>query len=275
MSKVTPQMVKELRERTGVGMGKCKQALDEVSGDMEKAIDFLRKAGAASAVKKEGRETNEGIIGFAENDTGIAVVEVNAETDFVIQNEKFKAFVQALAEQALKEKAPSLESFLKSSHKGQTVEELRIELVQSMGENLQIRRVHFMKKKPGASYGLYSHMGGKIVTAVELSSSTAAGAVAREIAMHAAAEAPEYLSPAEVPQELKMREEEIAREQVKGRPENIMGKIVEGKMNAFYDQVCLPRQKFVKDSSLTVAQYIEKEAKGATLTAFIRWQMGV
>lgn len=275
MSNVTPQMVKELRDRTGVGMGKCKEALDAVAGDMEKAIDFLRKAGAASAVKKEGRETNEGIIGFAENETGIAVVEVNAETDFVIQNEKFKAFVQALAEQALKEKTSSLESFLKSSYKGQTVEELRIELVQSMGENLQVRRVHFMKKNPGASYGLYSHMGGKIVTAVELSSSATASAVAREVAMHAAAEAPEYLSIEEVPQELKMREEEIAREQVKGRPENIMGKIVEGKMNAFYDQVCLPRQKFVKDPSLTVAQYIEKEAKGATLTAFIRWQMGV
>lgn len=275
MSSVTPQMVKELRDRTGVGMGKCKEALDAVAGDMEKAIDFLRKAGAASAVKKEGRETNEGIIGFSENETGIAVVEVNAETDFVIQNEKFKAFVQVLAEQALKEKTSSLESFLKSSYKGQTVEELRIELVQSMGENLQIRRVHFMKKNAGASYGLYSHMGGKIVTAVELSSSATASAVAREVAMHAAAEAPEYLSIEEVPQELKMREEEIAREQVKGRPENIMGKIVEGKMNAFYDQVCLPRQKFVKDPSLTVAQYIEKEAKGATLTAFIRWQMGV
>ncbi|MBP9841927.1 MAG: elongation factor Ts [Simkaniaceae bacterium] len=268
-------MVKELRERTGVGMAKCKEALDQVGGDMEKAIDFLRKAGAASAVKKEGRETNEGTIGVLEDATGIALVEVNAETDFVIQNEKFKNFVNELAAQALQEKTSSLETFLASKRNGQTIDEIRIELVQSMGENLKVRRVHFMKKQAGASYGLYSHMGGKIVTAVELSGVATAGTVAREVAMHAAAEAPEYLSPDEVPQELKAREEEIAREQVKGRPENIMSKIVEGKMNAFYDQVCLPRQKFVKDPSLTVAQFIEKSAKGATLTAFIRWQMGV
>jgi elongation factor Ts len=275
VSNVTPQMVKELRERTGVGMAKCKQALDEVGGDMENAIDFLRKAGAASAVKKEGRETNEGVVGAAEDETGIALVEVNAETDFVIQNAKFKAFVQQLVAQALKEKTSSLETFLQSKCNGQTVDEIRIELVQSMGENLQIRRVHFMKKQAGASYGLYSHMGGKIVTAVELSGSTTAANVAREVAMHAAAEAPEFLTPEEVPQELKAREEDIAREQVKGRPENMMAKIVEGKMNAFYDQVCLPRQKFIKDPSLTVAKYVEKEAKGASLTAFIRWQMGV
>lgn len=275
MSKVTPAMVKELRERTGVGMAKCKQALDENNGDIEQAIDFLRKAGAASAVKKESRETNEGVIGFAENADRLVLVEVNAETDFVTQNEKFQNFVKEACQAALANGADSIEALANAkTQDGRTFEEVRIELVQTMGENMQIKRVLSLPKAKDASYGIYSHMGGKILTVVELSKAPGREDLARDIAMHVAAEAPEYLNPEDIPTDILEREKDIAREQVKGKPDNIVEKILDGKMRAFYDQVCLPRQKFVKDSSVSVEAHVAKEAKDAKISKFIRWQMG-
>ena len=142
MSKITPDLVKELRERTGVGMGKCKEALEKVGGDLEKAIDFLRKAGMASAVKKEGRETREGLIGTAETKDAIALVEVNSETDFVTQNEKFKQFVHDIALEAAEGHAKSLESFLAKKCKKDptlTIDQYRALIIQSLGENIQIQ----------------------------------------------------------------------------------------------------------------------------------------
>ena len=280
MSNITASMVQELRKRTGVGMTKCKEALVESGGDMEAAIDFLRKAGAASAVKKSARETNEGAIGFVENEAGIALVEVNAETDFVTQNDLFKEYLTDVCNEALHSKQNDVAAFLEQQHsnKGETIEEGRIALVQAIGENIQIKRVAFMPKQQSHSYGIYSHMGGKIVVAVELAGSDSCDTLARDVAMHAAAEGPEYLRPEDVPSETIERERAIAQEQVKNKPANIIDKIVDGKLGAFYDQVCLPRQKFVKDPSVTVAQYVESEGKekGATLTisAFIRWQVG-
>ncbi|MCH9614692.1 MAG: Elongation factor Ts [Chlamydiia bacterium] len=275
MSKITPAMVKELRERTGVGMAKCKKALDENNGDVEQAIDFLRKAGAASAVKKESRETNEGVIGFAENSDKLVLVEVNAETDFVTQNEKFKNFVKEACDVALENGAENVDALSQAKAKdGRTFEEVRVELVQTMGENMQFKRVQCLPKAQDASYGVYSHMGGKILTVVELSGAKGREDLARDVAMHVAAEAPEYLSPEDIPAEMLEREKDIAREQVKGKPDNIIEKILDGKMRAFYDQVCLPRQKFVKDSSMTVEAFVAKEANGAKISKFIRWQMG-
>ena len=144
---ITSDMIKKLRERTGVGMSKFKQALDNASGDMEKAIDILRKEGAASAVKKSGRDTNEGLIGAKETPSAIALVEVNAETDFVVKNEKFIAFVELLVQDALEKKSTSLEAFLGQTSKGgQTHEEMRVELVQTIGENVQIKRMNVLQK---------------------------------------------------------------------------------------------------------------------------------
>lgn len=280
-TKVTPDMVKQLRERTGVGMGKCKEALDQAGGDMEKAIDILRKAGMASAVKKEGRETKEGMIATAETHDAIALVEINAETDFVVQNDKFKLFVHEIAKQAADTKAASLEALLvQHSHQDKTltVDQYRAIVMQSIGENIKIKRVEVFMKGPSKSLGIYSHMNGKIVTLVEIEGASGHEHLAREIAMHVAAESPEYLKPEEVPASVKAREEEIARSQVVGKPPQIVDKIVEGKMKAFYDQVCLLGQKFVKDTSITIADLVANEAKKSgkplALKWFLRWKVG-
>ncbi len=281
MSKVTAEMVKELRERTGVSMGKCKEALDIAGGDMEKAIDHLRKTGMASAVKKEGRETNEGMIGVAEGPHAVALVEVNAETDFVTQNEKFKQFVQEIAQQAADTKPASLDALLAEKYRKDpsiTVDQHRALVMQSLGENIKVKRLTILPKTGDSSFGLYSHMGGKIVTLVELLGGPGQEAFGRDIAMHVAAEAPEFLNPEEVSAEVKAREEDIARSQMQGKPANIIEKIIEGKMRDFYKQVCLNNQMYVRDNAVSIAQLVEKEGKRLgkplSIRRFLRWQVG-
>jgi elongation factor Ts len=278
---ITAEMVKELRHRTGIGIGKCKEALSEAKGDMELAIANLRKAGLASAVKKAGRETNEGIVAAAKEGDTIAVVEVNAETDFVVKNERFQEFAQEIAQEAAKSHPETVEAFCAQSYSkdpSQTIEQMRAELVQGLGENIQIRRVHLVDGSGESSVGVYSHMGGKILCVCQLSGAKGEEELAREIAMHIAAEAPDYLNPEEIPEEERKKEEEIAREQVKGKPENIMDKIVAGKLRAWYDQVCLLNQKFVKDPDMTIEKLVEKRGKEAgkplAVKAFLRWQVG-
>ena len=279
--KVTAEMIKELRERTNVAMGKCKEALDQAGGDMEKAIDILRKAGIASAVKKEGRETNEGCIGYAENPSTVALIEANAETDFVTQNEKFKTFLKDLCMEAAETKPASLEAFMNQplrKDKGTTVDQYRAQVMQTLGENIRVRRLKTMPKANDISIGIYSHMGGKIVCVVELTGGSGNEALARDIAMHAAAESPDYVRPEEIPGDVKAREEEVAKGQIKGKPANIIEKIVEGKIKAFYDQVCLLNQKYVKDTDITVAQLLEQESKhlgkNLGIRSFLRWKVG-
>lgn len=281
MVNITPIMIKELRERTGVGMGKCKEALEEAKGDIELAIANLRKAGMASAVKKEGRETKEGMIGIAETDQNIAVVEVNAETDFVVRNERFKQFLDSIAKEAVQANPPSLDAFLQQKYSKEpelTIDQYRATIVQTIGENIQVRRILILKKSPNCSIGIYSHLGGKIVTAVEITGSNQEESLAKDIAMHIAAAAPEYLSPEKVPQEIINSEKEIARSQIQGKPANIIDKIVEGKINAFYDATTLVRQKYIKDDSLTIGDLVNKRAKESgkalVVTNFIRWSVG-
>ncbi|MBI2742775.1 MAG: elongation factor Ts [Chlamydiales bacterium] len=279
--KVTAEKVKELRERTGVGMGKCKEALEQVGGDMERAIDFLRKAGMASAVKKEGRETKEGLVGYAEGKTAFSLVEMNAETDFVTQNEKFKEFLKEVCSDAAETKPASLEAFLAQKNRKDssiTNDEQRAIVMQSLGENIRVKRLTIIPKSPDLSIGFYSHMGGKIVCVVELQGGAGQEALARDIAMHIAAESPDYLAPQDVPSDVKSREEEVARGQVQGKPANIVDKIVEGKLKAFYDMSCLVCQKYVKDNSITITQLLENESKRLgkklAIKRFLRWQVG-
>lgn len=281
MATITPAMIKELRERTGVGMGKCKEALEEAKGDMELAIANLRKAGMATAVKKEGRETKEGMIGVAEKGAIVAIVEANAETDFVVKNERFKEFLNNIAEEVAKTNPPSLEAFLQqkfSKEPGLTIDQYRATVVQTIGENIQIRRILTLKKSADRSFGIYSHLGGKIVTVVEVTGSDSEEALAKEIAMHTAAAAPEYLSPEKVPLEIINNEKDIARAQIQGKPANIVDKIVEGKVNAYYDTNCLVRQKYIKDDSVTIAEFVNKRAKDTgkplVVANFIRWTVG-
>lgn len=278
---VTPAMIKELRERTGVGMGKCKEALEEANGDMELAIANLRKAGFASAVKKEGRTTNEGMIGTSENAKTVAVVEVNSETDFVAKNDRFKKFVEDIASEIAASQPSSVESFLgqKYSKDGSiTIDQYRATVIQTIGENIQIKRLLLVTKSPSKSIGIYSHLGGKVVTLVEIEGSNSEEALAKDIAMHVAAAHPEFLSPEKVPAEQISQEKEIAKSQIKGKPENIIDKIVEGKLNAYYDAVCLIRQKYIKDDSKSIQQIVEEHAKKIgkplKLANFIRWSIG-
>lgn len=278
---VTPAMIKELRDRTGVGMGKCKEALEHAHGDMELAIANLRKAGIATAVKKEGRATNEGMIGSLDNGKVIAIVEVNAETDFVVKNDLFQSFLKNVLEEVVATKPVSLESFLQQKYSKDpalTIDQYRATVVQKIGENIQIRRLKVIAKSGDKSFGVYTHLGGKILTLVEITGSHDQDALAKDIAMHVAAASPEFLSPEKVPSEVVAHEKEIARGQVKGKPENIIDKIVEGKLNAFYDGVCLVRQKFIKNDSLSIADLVGHRAKETgkplVVTDFIRWNVG-
>jgi elongation factor Ts len=278
---VTAAMIKELRERTGVGMGKCKEALEEAKGDMELAIANLRKAGIAGAVKKEGRTTNEGMITSAENNKTVAVVEVNSETDFVAKNDRFKTFLSDIATEIAATNPSSLEDFLNqkySKDQSITIDQYRATVIQAIGENIQIRRMITMAKNPSKSIGVYSHLGGKMVTVVEIEGSDSEESLAKDIAMHVAAAQPEYLSPETVPADMINNEKEIAKGQIKGKPDNIVDKIVEGKLNAYYDAVCLVRQKFIRDDSKSIQQLVEERAKqiGKPLKVsnFIRWSIG-
>lgn len=278
---ITAAMIKDLRERTGVGIDKCKKALEESNGDMEAAISNLRKAGFASAVKKEGREAKEGMIAVAENGKNIAIVEVNAETDFVVKNDLFGRFLQSIAQEVADTAPASLEKFLSqkySKDSALTIDQYRATIVQAIGENIQIRRFMVIPKTTDKSVGVYSHLGGKIVTIAEITGSASESALAKDIAMHIAAASPDYLSPDQVPATIIDSEKEIAKSQMKGKPANIIDKILEGKVNAFYDAVCLVRQKYIKDDSLTIQDLVSKRSKEIgkplTLSQFSRWVVG-
>lgn len=280
---ITVKMLQELRDRTGVGMSKCKAALVRASGNIDSAIEILRKEGMTSAVKKEGREAKEGFIGVKEKNDWIALVEVNAETDFVSKNEAFTVFVDDLSEQlALLEKPISLDAFFKQKFMADsavTVDEFRNLMVQKFGENIKIKRIELIKKQKNHSYGIYSHMGGKIVTIVALSGSEGEGELARSVAMHVAAEAPDYLKPVDVPKDIIAKEEEIAKSQIKNKPEHIIEKIIQGKIKAFYDQICLNNQKYIKEPTSTVDNFIKaagiKNGEELAISSFWYWKVGV
>jgi elongation factor Ts len=280
-SLITAGMIKELRERTGVGMGKCKEALEEAKGNMDLAISNLRKAGMATAVKKEGRTANEGMIGTAESSSTIVVVEVNAETDFVVKNDRFKAFLESISKEILDTKPVSVEAFLQQKYSKDaslTIDQYRATVIQAIGENILIRRILLLEKSPNKSIGVYSHLGGKIVTVVEITGSNKEESLAKDIAMHVAAASPEYLSPEKVPSDVLNNEKEIVKGQIKGKPENIIDKIVEGKIKAFYDASCLICQKYIRDDSLSILELVQNRAKetgtSLTVTSFFRWVVG-
>lgn len=275
------ELVKELHERSGVGIAKCKEALDNSNFDIEKAVEYLRKTGLATAVKKESREAKEGIVISAETATVVAIMEVSAETDFVTKNARFREFANNVCQEAAKTSPKSVESFLEqpySKEPGMTINEYRAGFVQSLGENIQIKRLNILPKHSNCSIGIYSHMDGKILSFVEIEGSTDVASLARDIAMHAAAEAPEYISIADVPNDIKAKEEEIARSQIKGKPEPVIAKILEGKMAAFYNRVCLDHQNYIKDDTITISELLKREEKRVGthlhIKTYLRWKAG-
>ena len=235
----------------------------------------------ASAVKKQAREANEGIIGWNETPAHVALVEVNCETDFVVQNHRFQQFVAELAKDAAETSPKSLEVFLKqkfSQDSELTIDEYRATLVQTIGENIQLKRMLVLAKDQKHSVGVYSHLEGKNLVVVEIEGSGTESELAKEIAMHAAAANPQYLSPEAVPADVLAQEQDIIRSQAQGKPEHAIQKVLEGKLRSFYETVCLTKQPFIRDDSVTIEQLVANRAKegGKPLAVkrFIRWKVG-
>ena len=276
----TAQDVKELREKTGCGMMDCKKALSETNGDMDKAIDFLREKGLATAAKKSGRIASEGIVkAYLTDDKKIGVlVEVNSETDFVAKNDEFQSFVEDVAKIVV-EKAPEDVEALKALPYGTegTVGDALTALIAKIGENMNIRRFARIE----GNVCSYTHGGGRIGVLVEAEGSLAdenCYEAARDAAMQIAAINPLYLSSEVVPAEDLEKEKNIIMAQIKEDPKNankpdaIIEKMVGGKTNKFYEQNCLLQQEFVKDNDFKVGKYLE--GKGVKLINFVRFEKG-
>lgn len=292
MANITAAMVKELREMTSAGMMDCKKALSETDGNMDEAVEFLRKNGQAKAEKKAGRIAAEGICRIAsKGDTVAAVVEVNSETDFVSKNEEFQKFVEAVAEQAVNSDAAELDAFLAESWNGdtaKTVKDALIDKVAVIGENLNIRRFEKVTAENGFVV-FYVHGGGRIGVIVEAASDVVNDTVKEamnNIAMQVAALSPKYVSTDEVSEEYKEYEKEIIKAQVEadpkmaGKPEKVIEGAVIGRLNKQLKEVCLQEQVYVKaeDGKQTVAQYVVQVGKeaGANLSIkrFVRFETG-
>ncbi len=272
---ITASMVKDLRARTGVGMMDCKKALTETSGDIDAAVELLRKKGAASADKKAGRIATEGqvVMVCAEDGCRGVVVEVNSETDFVSKGDDFTGFVQKLAQCILQHQPEGLESLfsLQIEDGGATVEETRRLLIGKVGENIQVRRFSVLRAESGARISGYQH-GSRIGVLVACKGGR--NDLGRDLAMHVAASRPGYLDETAIPETVLDKEKEIYRAQVlgSGKPEVIIDKILIGKMRKFVNEVTLLGQAYVKDTDLTVRQLLDREQ--AQAIAFVRYEQG-
>jgi elongation factor Ts len=268
---VTAAMVKELRERTGAGMMECKKALVETNGDMDNAIEFLRKSGLAQADKKASRVAAEGKIALAMADGGkqAVMVEVNCETDFVAKDESFIAFADAVANNMLNDSPADVDALMATNIGSQSVEEARQVLISKIGENIQVRR--FVRVATQGTLGAYVH-GGKIGVLVDISGGDEE--LARDLAMHVAALNPEYISANDVPAELMASEKDIliAQAEDSGKPPEIIVKMVEGRLRKHLSGITLLGQPFVKDGDITVAKLLEQ--KSASVNGFDRLAVG-
>lgn len=273
MAKITAQLVKELREKTGAGMMDCKKALQETDGNIEEAIQYLREKGIASAGKKADRIATEGLIEIAVDGNDAAIVEINAETDFVARNEQFQNLVKKIAEHIVKTKPANLEELNASELDGQSVEEVMKSAIATIGENMNIRRFEVLTKPENGAFGEYIHMGGTIGVLSVIEGSTDE-AIAKDVSMHAAALNPQYVKQDEVPQEELDKEREVLRNQAleEGKPENIVDKMVEGRMRKFLEEIVIGSQPFVKDSDKTVDQFLKEN--NAELVTFVRFGLG-
>lgn len=261
--------IKQLREMTGAGMVDCKKALDEAGGDLEKAVEILRKKGIAKAAKRTDRETNEGIIIVGTNDeaTEAYMVEVNSETDFVSRNEKFQEFGKNVLDIIKTNKPSSLEELLALPYESASVQETLETLSGVIGEKLAIKRLAIVS---GESVAAYSHLGGRMGVLVSLDQA-AKSDLAMDIAMQVAAANPKYLVPAEVSTEELDKEKEIARELLlkEGKPAEMVDKILEGKMGKYYSEVCLTEQEYIKDDKKKVKDILG----GVSITKFVRFSL--
>ncbi|MGD6897568.1 translation elongation factor Ts [Bacillus infantis] len=271
---ITAQLVKELREKTGAGMMDCKKALQETDGDMEKAIDFLREKGIAKAAKKSDRIAAEGTTYILAQGNEAVILEVNSETDFVAKNEGFQVLVKELAEHLLKNKPASAEEAASQTmENGATVEAHINAAIAKIGEKLSLRRFEVKSKTHSDAFGAYLHMGGRIGVLTVLEGSTDEQA-AKDVAMHIAALNPKYVSRDEVSAEEVERERQVLTQQAlnEGKPENIVAKMVEGRLSKYFEDVCVLDQAFVKNPDQKVRDFVK--STGGTLSEFVRYEVG-
>ena len=270
---ITAALVKELRERTGAGMMDCKKALVETKADLEAAIDLMRASGAAKAAKKAGRVASEGLVNvtISDDNKNAVILEVNSETDFVTKGQSFVGFVNALGKLALKNKPESVETFLTQKlESGETVDEARESIIAKIGENVSIRRLQNVSAENGV-LGSYKH-GDRIAVLVVLSGKDSH--LAKDIAMHIAASRPECITEEQLSNELLEREKTIFIEQAKesGKPDNIIEKMIVGKMKKFVKEVTLYGQAFIKDPDTSVGKLVK--SKNAKVESFVRFEVG-
>ena len=269
MAQITAGLVKELREITGAGMMDCKKALVECEGDKDKAIDYLREKGIAKAAKKAGRIASEGVVAAASDGSTACIVEVNSETDFVAKNENFQNLVKKIAEHIVATKPADMDALNASELDGKTVAEVMTEAVASIGEKLSLRRFEVYTSEDG-KLATYIHMGGKIGVIVELSGGE--DELGKDVAMQIAAAKPQCISRADVDTDALAHEREVLRKQAleEGKPEKIVEKMVDGRINKYYKEVCLVEQEFVKDSDKTIKDILG----GVEVRRFARFEMG-
>ncbi|PNK60206.1 translation elongation factor Ts [Psychrobacter sp. FDAARGOS_221] len=269
MSKISAKLVKELRDRTGLGMMECKKALEETGGDVEQAIDNLRKSGQAKAAKKAGNIAADGAIVIAQEGNKAILLEVNCQTDFVAKDENFTAFADKVAELALaNNKTEAADISALDYGNGQTVEEARVALVQKIGENIQVRRAKIVEGDNLASYRHGLRIG--VVVSTEGGNEESG----KSLAMHIAAFNPVAVNDTDVPADLLAREKEIAEAKAResGKPDNIIEKMIEGGLRKYLDEVVLVRQAYVMDNDKKVGDVLK--ADGVTVKEFVRFEVG-
>ena len=269
---ISASMVKELRESSGAGMLDCKKALEATNGNMEEAINWLREKGISKAAKKASRIAAEGLAFAKIMDNKAVIVEVNSETDFVAKNEEFKNLVNEIANVVLENNPTSVEEALEVEQNGKKLADIISEKIATIGEKLSFRRFEILEKESNQIFGTYSHMGGKIVTVVIIDGQDAE--LAKDIAMQAAAMKPLYLNRDEVPSDRVEKEREVLTEQAEneGLDKNKLPMIVNGRLNKFFEEVCLVDQSFIKENKMKVSKYVE--SKNSKIVKFVRYEVG-
>ena len=269
---ISASLVKELREKSGAGMLDCKKALEANDGNIEASIDWLREKGISKAAKKADRIAAEGLAAVLIEGNKAVVVEVNSETDFVAKNEEFKGLVNTILKTIINSDAKTVEEALQLPTEEGTLNDVIVSKTATIGEKLSLRRFKKVEKKDSESFGEYIHMGGKIavLTVVDNASSE----VAKDVSMHAAAMRPKYVKRSDVPTEENEKERVVLKEQAvnEGKPAEIAEKMVEGRINKYYKEICLEEQPFVKDSDINVKTYVANN--GGTITEMIRIEVG-
>jgi len=253
---ISASLVKELREQTGAGMMDCKNALAETDGNLEKAIDWLREKGIAKAGKKGARIAAEGLAKIFVKDNKAVIIEINSETDFVSKNDEFKELLDTVGNTVLDSDAKTLEEALELKCGEGTIKDLMVDKTAKIGEKLDFRRVAVIEKSDDENFGTYLHMGGKIAVVAVVKGANEE--VAKDVAMQAAAMKPKYVFKEDVPEEEVAREREVLKEQAmnEGKPAEIAEKMVEGRLNKFYKEICLSLQAFIKDGDIDVTKYV-------------------